>query len=55
MCQWVRAPGSKLTSVALSRAGASLSMIGVCRTRPVKYFSGAMMVGTLPQAMIFIV
>jgi hypothetical protein len=30
-------------------------MIGVCSTRPVKYLSGAMMVGTLPQAMIFIV
>ncbi|CDX20727.1 hypothetical protein MPL3356_330026 [Mesorhizobium plurifarium] len=51
----MRAPGSKLTSVALSRAGASFSMIGVCSTRPVKYLSGAMMVGTLPQAMIFIV
>ena len=30
-------------------------LIGVCHTRPVKYFSGAMTVGTLPQAMIFIV
>jgi len=33
-----------------SRAGASFSMIGVCKTRPVKYFSGAITVGTLPQA-----
>ncbi|WP_245477843.1 MULTISPECIES: hypothetical protein [unclassified Mesorhizobium] len=41
--------------MARSRAGASFSMIGVCHTRPVKYFSGAMAVGTLPQAMIFIV
>jgi hypothetical protein len=41
--------------VARSRAGASFSMIGVCNTRPVKYVSGATIVGTLPQAMIFIV
>jgi hypothetical protein len=30
-------------------------MIGVCSTRPVKYLSGAMIVGTVPHAMIFIV
>jgi hypothetical protein len=29
-------------------------MIGVCSTRPVKYVSGATIVGTLPHAMIFI-
>ena len=54
MCQAVRAPGSKLTVVALSRAGASFSMIGVWLTRPVNYRSDAISVGTLPQGMIFI-
>jgi hypothetical protein len=36
VCHAVRAPGSKATTTARSRAGASASTIGVCTTRPVK-------------------
>ena len=34
---------------APSLAGASFWIIGVCRTRPVKYCSGGVIVATLPR------
>src|ERR1700732_717535 len=52
MCQFVRAPGSKDTWVATTRAGAAAATIGSCQTVPVKYSLGARRVGLEPARWI---
>ena len=51
-CQLVRAPGVKVTSVALVRDGACGVAIESCRTVPVKLLLGAAFVARLPAGRI---
>src|SRR6185369_14052589 len=54
VCQAVRAPGSKLTRPARTRAGAGASMIGSCHTTPVNDSFGWRRVGTEPLGLMSI-
>ena len=48
MCHAVRAAGSNVTLIALTRAGSGASTIGSCHTVPVKYLEDAFFVGRVP-------
>ncbi len=45
VCQLVRAPGSKVTQTARTRAGSGASLIGTCQTRPVNQSGLALRIG----------